>query len=125
MYKLRSSVSVVDLGNNVIEFFKTNTRTIIKLKTRNETIKNIVLAMNGETPIEEIAQKYEFDSNSANAKELISYLKRKSILANDALVKQTEDYSKYRRVIHFLEDTGMTNTELYRETQQLYLLCQE
>lgn len=29
------------------------------------------------------------------------------------------------RVIHFLEDTGMTNTELYRETQQLYLLCQE
>lgn len=112
MYKLRSSVSVVDLGNNVIEFFKTNTRTIIKLKTRNETIKNIVLAMNGETPIEEIAQKYEFDSNSANAKELISYLKRKSILANDALVKQTEDYSKYRRVIHFLEDFAESDEDM-------------
>lgn len=113
MYKLRPSVSLVDLGDNVLEFFKTNTRKAIKLKVQDDVIKNIVLSLDGDTSIDEISKKYKFDSDSEEAKNLFSYLKKKSILANDALVKNRDDYMKYRRVIHFLEDFAESDTDLF------------
>ena len=103
-YKLRSSVSVIDLDDNCLEFFKTNTRKSIKIRTENDLIKKLVTHLDGNTSLEDIAAEYHFDPNAESTIALIGYLKRKSILANDGLVKDRPDYLKYRRVIHFLED---------------------
>ena len=40
--KLNSSVSVVKLSENVIEFFKTNTRQQIRIKVYDDTIMNLI-----------------------------------------------------------------------------------
>lgn len=111
-YKLRSSVSVVDLGNNILELFKTNTRKAIHLKTNNSTIKQIILSMDGNTSTDEIGKKLGIDVKKNDFTMLISYLKRKAVLANDALVINRPDYSKYRRVIHFIEDYSDSDESL-------------
>ena len=111
-YKLRSSVSVVDLGDNCLEFFKTNTRKSIKIRTENDLIKKLVTRLDGNTSLEDIAMEYQFDPIAESTSALIDYLKRKSILANDGLVKNRADYLKYRRVIHFLEDYADSDESL-------------
>lgn len=103
-YKLRSSVSVIDLGNDLLEFFKTNTRKSIKIRVDSQLIKEIVTHLNGEIDDSELCGQYGVDCNSKSTKKLFDYLKRKSILSNDKLVKDRTDYVAYRRVIHFIED---------------------
>lgn len=110
--KLRSSVSVVNLGNNVLELFKTNTRKAIHLKTNDESIERIILSMDGNTPDSEIGARLEIDTESDDYKKLISYLKRRAVLSNDSLVVTRDDYSKYRRVIHFIEDYSDSDESL-------------
>ena len=112
MYKLRSSVSVVDLGNNQLEFFKTNVRKSIKIHTNGDLIKKIVTSLDGNTSIEELGKKYNFDPSSGYAIQLITFIKRKAIIANDSLVKNRDDYKQYRRVIHFLEDYSDSDESL-------------
>lgn len=104
MLKLRQSVSVVDLGNNVLELFKTNTRKSVCIKTGDHTIEKVILSMDGSTPAKQLGHAYGIDSESPAFQHLVAYLKKKAILANDALVVSRPDYSKYRRVIHFIED---------------------
>lgn len=111
-YKLRSSVSVVDIGNNYLEFFKTNTRKSIKIKVNSDVIKNIVTEFDGEKEVEEICEKYDVDPRSETFIKMIEFLKRKSILSNDKYVLDRYDYSKYRRVIHFIEDYAENDNEL-------------
>ncbi|CAM3212744.1 HesA/MoeB/ThiF family protein [Sporolactobacillus spathodeae] len=103
-YKLRSSVSIVDSGGNVLEFFKTNTRKSIKIHVKSPMIKNIVTHLDGNLSFNEIVQCYNLQGEEQQLAILLSYLKEKSIISNDALVKDREDYFKYRRIIHFLED---------------------
>ncbi|MDO4192559.1 MAG: ThiF family adenylyltransferase [Erysipelotrichaceae bacterium] len=110
--KLRSSVSVVNLGNNVLELFKTNTRKAIHLRTNDNTIEKIILSMDGHTSDSEIGRRFGIDVESENYKNLISYLKRRAVLANDNLVITKDDYSKYRRVIHFIEDYSDSDESL-------------
>ena len=52
--KLSSTVSVIKLNNNYIEFFKTNTRDSIKLKVQNDDIFNLVNSLDGTKTIDEI-----------------------------------------------------------------------
>lgn len=111
-YKLRASVSVVDLGDGLLEFFKTNTRKSIKIRVQDDTIKNLVTQLDGDTEFEALAAKYNFDVTSQNTLALIAFLKKKAILANDGLVKNREDYLKYRRVIHFIEDYADSDESL-------------
>ena len=111
-YKLRASVSVVDLGNDCLEFFKTNTRKSIKIKCQNDLIRKLVIRFDGRAELSELAQELGFDENAEETKKLIQYLKEKAVLANDALVRERPDYPKYRRVIHFLEDYSSSNEDL-------------
>lgn len=66
-YKLRSSVSVVDLGNNVLELFKTNTRKAIRLRTQDQTIEQLILNMDGQTPVEELGKEWAWMSPPKNS----------------------------------------------------------
>ncbi len=111
-YKLRSSVSVVDLGNDFLEFFKTNTRKSIKIRVNSELIKEIVTHLDGNIDARELCGQYGVDYNSESTKKLFNYLKRKSILSNDKLVKERGDYHAYRRVIHFIEDYAESDEDL-------------
>ena len=110
--KLRSSVSVVNLGNNVLELFKTNTRKAIHLRTNDDLIERIVLSMDGNTSDNEIGARFGIDIESEEYKNLISYLKRRAVLSNDSLVVTRDDYPKYRRVIHFIEDYSDSDESL-------------
>ena len=111
-YKLRSSVSVVDLGNNVLELFKTNTRKAIRLRTQDQTIEQLILNMDGQTPVEELGERVGVDITTKEFSDLISYLKSKAIIANDQLVVKRSDYFQYRRVIHFIEDYSVSDESL-------------
>ena len=111
-YKLRSSVSVVDLGDNVLELYKTNTRKAIHLRTHDQTIKRLLLNMDGQTPVEELGESVGVDVTTKEFADLITYLKRKAIIANDQLVVKRSDYSQYRRVIHFIEDYSFSDKSL-------------
>ena len=111
-YKLRSSVSVVDLGNNVLELFKTNTRKAIRLRTQDQTIEQLILNMDGQTPVEELGERVGVDITTKELSDLISYLKSKAIIANDQLVVKRSDYFQYRRVIHFIEDYSVSDESL-------------
>ena len=104
MLKLRSSVSVVDLGDNVLELFKTNTRKAIHLRTNDHTIEKLLLSMDGHTATKDIGAANGVDVDSPEFLNLIKYLKKRAVLANDALVVSRPDYVRYRRVIHFIED---------------------
>ena len=104
MLKLRSSVSVVDLGDNVLELFKTNTRKAIHLRTNDHTIEKLLLCMDGHTATKDIGLANGVDVDSTEFLNLVKYLKKRAVLANDALVVNRPDYAKYRRVIHFIED---------------------
>lgn len=111
-YKLRSSVSVVDLGNNVLELFKTNTRKAIRLRTQDQTIEQLILNMDGQTPVEELGERVGVDVTTKEFSDLISYLKSKAIIANDQFVVKRSDYFQYRRVIHFIEDYSVSDESL-------------
>lgn len=111
-YKLRSSVSVVDLGDNVLELFKTNTRKAIHLQTQDHTIEKLILNMDGLTSVEELGEKVGVDVTTSEFANLISYLKSKAIISNDQLVVNREDYPKYRRIIHFIEDYSVSDESL-------------
>ena len=56
-YKLRSSVSVVDLGNDCLEFFKTNTRKSIKIKCQSDLIRKLVIRFDGRAELSELAHR--------------------------------------------------------------------
>ena len=102
--KLRSSVSVVDLGNDVIEFFLTNTRRQVRIKVSSKKILELILQLNGELTIDEIANKYNLDNDTKEYLiKFLMFLESKSIIVDNDNIN-IEDYNKYRRVINFIED---------------------
>ncbi len=111
-FKLRSSVSVVDSGNNILEFFKTSTRQSVKIKTKDDLIKKLVLSLDGERDFDEICSDLKINSASEQLKSLISFLEKKAVLSHDDLLRGREDYIPYGRVIHFLEDYSESDEEM-------------
>ena len=102
--KLRSSVSVVDLGNDVIEFFLTNTRRQVRIKVSSKKILELILQLDGELTIDEIANKYNLDNDTKEYLiKFLMFLESKSIIVDNDNIN-IEDYNKYRRVINFIED---------------------
>ena len=102
--KLRSSVSVVNLGDYVVEFFLTNTRRQVRIKIKNEKILDLIMKLDGNLTIDEIIDKYNMDIDTKDYLiKFLSFLESKSIIVdNDNIV--IEDYNKYRRAINFIED---------------------
>lgn len=68
--------------------------------------------MDGLTSAEELGEKVGVDVTTSEFANLISYLKSKAIISNDQLVVNREDYPKYRRIIHFIEDYSVSDESL-------------
>lgn len=56
--RLSPSVSVVPLGDDIVEFFKTNTRQQARLRTPDDTILRIVNSLDGTRSANEIAAEH-------------------------------------------------------------------
>lgn len=110
--KLRSSVSVVSLKNNIIEFFLTNTRQQVRIKVNNNNILNLILELDGNLTVDEIVNKYNIDNELRQY--LINFLE---YLESKGVIKENDDIFikenlKYRRVINFLEDFSSRNEDI-------------
>lgn len=109
--KLRSSVSVVKLQNNIIEFFLTNTRQQVRIKLNSDKILDLVLQLDGSLTIDEIINKNNMDSEvSMYFVEFLNYLENKGVIKDSDEI-MIEDDRKYRRVINFIEDFSSSRIE--------------
>lgn len=109
--KLRSSVSVVSLNNNIVEFFLTNTRQQVRIKINNKKILDLILEMDGELTFDEIVKKYEMDTETKKYfLTLLKYLENKAII-RDVNCELPNDYNQYRRVINFIDDYSTCSEE--------------
>lgn len=109
--KLRSSVSVVKLQNNIIEFFLTNTRQQVRIKLNSDKILDLVLQLDGRLTIDEIINKNNMDSEvSMYFIEFLNYLENKGVIKDSDEI-MIEDDRKYRRVINFIEDFSSSGIE--------------
>lgn len=108
--KLSSTVSVVKLNDQVLEFFLTNIRQQVRIKVENDLILEIVTSLDGSKTSEEIATEYNIDINELNR--LFDFLHDKGILDNVEPKDDFEKYEKYRRVIHFLAEYSHSHEHL-------------
>lgn len=109
--KLRSSVSVVSLKNDIIEFFLTNTRQQVRIKMKSKKILELILELDGTLTINEIITKYNI--NDQTKKYLIDFLK---YLEGKGIIKDNnndifKEYSKFRRIVNFIEDFSSSTME--------------
>lgn len=59
--KLNSTVSVVKLNDQILEFFKTNTRQQVRIKVQDDAILQLVTSLDGEKEIDQIAKEQNID----------------------------------------------------------------
>jgi len=109
--KLRSSISVIDREDNIIEFFKTNTREQILIKSFDPILKELIAEMNGEVTLKQFVEKYNVKEKYDSLEKFTEYLSSKGILSN-VNKESLENYNNYRRVIHFLEDYSTSENHL-------------
>lgn len=108
--KLNSTVSVVKISENILEFFKTNTRQQIHIKVQDDTIMNIVTSLDGSKTIDEIST--EFNIQKSDLKNLLDYLRTKGILDNVENKYDFINYQKFRRTIHFIAEYSTSHQDL-------------
>lgn len=109
--KLRSSVSVVDRKDNIIEFFKTNTREQVLIRSFHPILKSIISEMDGTFTLDELIDKNSLEEIKHELSNFIEFLHNKGILSN-TIETDMKDYKKYRRVIHFIEDYSKSSAHL-------------
>lgn len=110
--RLSPSVSVVPLGVGVVEFFKTNTRQQVRLRTPDDTILHIVNGLDGTKDASEIAT--EHGATSQSVARLLSYLERNGILDNVEPSSDFDAYEVFRRPVSFLQDFSASHEHLVR-----------
>jgi len=115
--KLNSATSVVRINDQILEFFKTNIREQVRIKVQDDTIMDIVLSFDGNTELCELADKYGVQLESLES--LVAFLDKKGILDHTEPVSEIRDYSKYRRVIHFLSDFSTSHEHLVSMWEKL------
>lgn len=108
--KLNSTVSVVKIHERVLEFFKTNTRSHIRIKVEDDSIMDIILKFDGTKTIEELSEECKVDFEDLKA--LINFLTKNGILDTSLPHSDFEAYNKYRRVIHFIQDYADSHLQL-------------
>lgn len=108
--RLSPSVSVVPLDGGVIEFFKTNTRQQVRLRTHDDAILDIVNGLDGRRTVEEIAAEHGATVSSVDA--LLSHLSRRGVLDNVEPRGDFDSYDRFRRVISFLQDFSHSHGHL-------------
>ena len=110
--RLSPSVSVVPLGDGVVEFFKTNTRQQVRLRTPDDTILRIVNGLDGTKDASEIATEHGATSQSVAS--LLSCLERNGILDNVEPSSDFDAYEVFRRPVSFLQDFSASHEHLVR-----------
>ena len=108
--KLNSTVSVVKLNDQILEFFKTNTRQQVRIKVQDDAILQLVTSLDGEKEIDQIAKEQNIDPSEL--KVLLDFLQGKGILDNVEPKSDFFHYEKYRRVIHFLSEYSVSHEHL-------------
>lgn len=110
--RLSPSVSVVPLGNGVVEFFKTNTRRQVRLRTSDDTVLRIVNGLDGTRGADEIAA--EHGATPQSVARLLSHLERNGILDNVEPSTDFDAYEVFRRPVSFLQDFSISHGHLVR-----------
>lgn len=110
--KLNSTVSVVKINTEILEFFLTNIRQQVRLRVKDDLILRIVLSLDGEKPIEEIAKTFDVPLDALN--KLLDFLRFKGILDNVEPKDHFDEYDSYRRVIHFLSEYSHSHAHLLK-----------
>lgn len=110
--KLNSTVSVVKISENILEFFKTNTRQQVHIKVNDDTIMEIVTSLDGSKTIDEISEEYNI--KKSDLQNLLDYLRNKGILDNVDDKSDFVNYEKFRRTIHFIAEYSTSHQDLVR-----------
>lgn len=108
--KLSSTVSVVKISGNILEFFKTNTRQQLHIKVHDDTIMNIVLGLDGTKNSKQIADENDIRIDDLN--NLLQYLRKNGILDNVENKDEFQQYDRFRRPIHFIAEYSSSHEEL-------------
>ena len=98
-YEIRGSVSVV-LHNNVVEFFKSNTRESIKIVADDKSTEAIKL-LNGNKTSLEIAKIVNISEHRLI--ELLTFLYKECLIHNSKMATFIRD-NRYSHVLNFLAD---------------------
>lgn len=109
--KLRSSVSVVDRKDNIVEFFKTNTREQVLIRSFHPILKSFISKMDGTFTLDEYINKNRLEEIKQELSDFVEFLHKKGILSN-TIETDLVDYKKYRRIIHFIEDYSISSEHL-------------
>ena len=119
--KLNSTVSVVKIKDDILEFFLTNIRQQIRIKVEDDTILNIVSSLDGQRTIEEIANEYDVQVDALAS--LLDFLRSKGILDNVDPKEDFPSYDRFRRVIHFLAEYSHSHRHLMSMWKQIQESC--
>lgn len=109
--RLSPTVSVVGHPDNVIEFFKANTRRSILVKF-NDDVLPIVDALDGSKSDGELAQLFNVKKKSMI--KLLAWMEACGLLDNVDEKKDFESYDRFRRVISFLNDYSHSHIHLLK-----------
>lgn len=108
--KLNSTVSVVKINEHILEFFLTNIRQQVRIKVEDDSILEIVTALDGKRAVSQLAADYDISEKELT--ELLDFLRSKGILDN---VDPKEDfifYDQFRRIVHFLAEYSHSHEHL-------------
>lgn len=108
--KLNSTVSVVKISEFLLEFFKTNTRQQIHIRVKDDTIMNIVNALDGSKTIDDLSVEYGVKKDDLI--NLLTYLRKKGILDNVENKQEFKNYERFRRSIHFIAEYSTSHENL-------------
>ncbi|MBB5225031.1 HesA/MoeB/ThiF family protein [Treponema ruminis] len=108
--KLSATVSVVKLTSSILEFYKTNTRSSIKIKVGNDTIFDLVNHLDGIKSIEELSKEYNIEKSSLES--FLNFLSERGLLSFIEPKNDFSDYESYRRVINLLGDYAASHKNL-------------
>lgn len=109
--KLRSSVSVVDRKDNIIEFFKTNTREQVIIRSFHPILKRFISEMDGTFTLNEFINNNNLKDMDSELNNFVGFLHKRGILSN-TIEADLKDYKRFRRVIHFIEDYSISPENL-------------
>ena len=108
--KLNATVSVIELNETMLEFFKTNTRQQIRIKVNSKLILNLISSLDGVKSVEQIAHEQKISVDDLMF--FLSFLQKNGILDTSEPKTDFFQYDKYRRVIHFLNDYASSHDHL-------------
>lgn len=108
--KLNSTVSVVKISDNILEFFKTNTRQQLHIKVQDDTIMDIVSSLDGSKSVDDISREKSIKKEDLD--KLLDYLRKNGILDNIEDKSEFVNYKKFRRTLHFIAEYSSSHNDL-------------